>query len=338
MRVLYASPGHLSHDARFTEAILALGHEPILATVGSAIDLAGAVERERPAVIHAGPIDTVARWAVEAGAGPLVSSSWGYDLLTPGDGSDRAAATRTLAGTNALLVDCEAARAVAISLGMAAERIVELPWGADLETFRPPAASVRLAARRELGWQQATIVVTARAHEAIYGVDVAISGFLGAARSDPSLHLAIAGDGSLRPSLEALVKGSESADRIRFLGRLDSAALARLLVAADIYVSPSHTDGSSVTLLEAMASGLPSIVSDIPGNQEWITPGRAGEQFRDGDPVGLAAAIGRLAASPETRATMGLNAREIVEERADWRRNRHRLDDAYGLAIRHAAA
>lgn len=336
MRVLYLSPGHPSHDARFMEAIRALGHEPILAIIGAPIDLARAAERERPDVIHAGPLDTVARWATEAGARPLVSSSWGYDLLTPGEGSDLQAATTTLAGTDVLLVDCEAAQAVAVSLGMAVERIIELPWGADLERFRPPDASSRLAAREALGWNDATIVVCARAHEPIYGVDVAISGFLLAARSDPSLHLAIAGDGSLRPSLEALVGRSDVAERVRFVGRLDSAALARLLMAADLYVSPSHTDGSSVTLLEAMASGVPCVVSDIPGNQEWISPGQAGDQFRDGDPVGLAAAISRLAASPRTRATMGHAARQIVEERADWVRNRRRLDDAYDMAVRHA--
>src|SRR5204863_3303946 len=102
--------------------------------------------------------------------------------------------------------------------------------------------------------------------------------------------------------------------------------------AADIYVSASHIDGSSVTLLEAMASGLPAITSDIPGNAEWVEPGTSGVMFPDGDASALAQALTDLAPDSERMAAMGRRGRAIVEARADWARNRSRLFAAYDLA------
>jgi glycosyltransferase involved in cell wall biosynthesis len=80
-----------------------------------------------------------------------------------------------------------------------------------------------------------------------------------------------------------------------------------------------------------MASGLPSIVSDIPGNREWVEPGRNGWWFDDGDPDALMRAIGIALQEPTVMSRYGANARRIAEQRADWDRNFRYLLDAYQI-------
>jgi glycosyltransferase involved in cell wall biosynthesis len=101
---------------------------------------------------------------------------------------------------------------------------------------------------------------------------------------------------------------------------------------ADLYVSASRSDGSSVTLLEAMASGLPAVVSDIPSNLEWVESGVHGWTFRDGDPHSLAEAILDAFDKRARLKAMGRAVRELAEARADWTKNFRRLYEAYALA------
>lgn len=118
-------------------------------------------------------------------------------------------------------------------------------------------------------------------------------------------------------------------ERVTFGGQVSQNELPRWYHWADVYISPSHVDGSSVSLMEALACGLPCLVSDIPGNREWVTEGQNGWLFPDGDADALAEkilqAIDRRAALPE----IGRAARVVAEERADWTKNSAKLMQAY---------
>jgi glycosyltransferase involved in cell wall biosynthesis len=119
------------------------------------------------------------------------------------------------------------------------------------------------------------------------------------------LVLLLAGDGPLRPGLEQLAKGC---DAVRVLGfRKD---VRPLLAAADAFVLSSWREGLSFAVLEAMSIGLPTLVSDAPGNVEAV--GDAGLVFRRGDEQGLADALGKLAGDSMLRRDLGDRARERV--------------------------
>jgi glycosyltransferase involved in cell wall biosynthesis len=338
VRILYLSPGHPVHDARFIEAIAAAGHQPMVPAVCP--HEIGEVQRllseARPDVVHAGPIGTLAWLAARAGARPLVSVSWGFDLLGDTRDSEEDRVRWTLSRTDTLLVDCHAAAQVAASLGMAADRIFEIPWGVDLERFRQ--GQDRLASRKRYGWDGKIVVLSARAHEPKYGAETVVEGFCLAAVSQPDLYLVVLGQGSLTGRLVARVRESGSAASVAFLGEVDNRKVADYLRAADIYVSASRVDGSSVTLLEAMATGLPAVVTDIPGNREWVEPGVTGLLFPVDDAPALGRAILQVAGDASLRQAMGARARTIVEERANWRENRAILDTLYRAAVRAAAS
>lgn len=336
VRILYLTPGHPAHDDRFAEAIRVTGHESVLLVVESAecALVERAIAKTRPDVVHAGPIWPVAWSAARAQARPLVTASWGYDLTGEwSDAQEYDRAVWTLEQTDVLIVDSDASYAVARSLGMPTDRMIQLPWGVDLAMFRPAAEESRRQRRESLGWQDSVIAVTARSHEPVYGVDVVLDGFAIAAATVPTLRLLVIGGGSLTADLQQRAISLGLGDRVRFSGPQANKDMAEILASADLYVSASHMDGSSVTLLEAMATGLPAIVSDIAGNREWVHNRLNGLWFPDRDVTALGSALADVAVAPATtRAAMGAEGRAIVVEKADWSRNRWRLNDAYTLA------
>lgn len=359
MRILYLTLGYTPHDRRFLAAMVEAGHEALYAPLTREVTLAegralpGGVRalelppglslhklaqqvralREvvsvfRPDVVHAGPVQSVAWRAVLAGLHPLVTMSWGSDLMWGARGGlGRVVARYVLARSDVLICDCRAVRDRAVSLGMRAEKIVVFPWGVDLEHFRPGPAS---PLRSSLGWQEAFVILSTRSWEPIYGIEALLSGFLGAARADRSLRLLMLGDGSLRAKVESMIRHAGLGDRVHLAGTVGQSALPDVYRSADLYVSASRSDGSSVSLLEAMACGLPALVSDIPGNREWVDPGRNGWWFREGAPQDLARGLVEARAAPLRK--MGDAARSVVAARANWAVGKAELERAYRLA------
>jgi len=120
-------------------------------------------------------------------------------------------------------------------------------------------------------------------------------------------------------------------EHVHFPGWLSRQEILKAYGAADLFVSPSHCDGSSISLLEALACGLPVLTSDIPSNLEWVKSSEVGDLFRDGDFNALTKKLLTIADS-STLGQMGEKSRKLAEERADWRKNFQILLSAYQLA------
>jgi glycosyltransferase involved in cell wall biosynthesis len=138
------------------------------------------------------------------------------------------------------------------------------------------------------------------------------------AAQDDSFRLEIAGDGPRRAPLEALSLGLGLSDRVRFLGAVDD--VPRLLARASLFVLPSLTEGIALTLLEAMACGLPTVATRVGGNPEVLADGQTGLLVPAQSPAELAEAILRLRRERETARQMGAEGRRRVEEHFDVRR------------------
>jgi glycosyltransferase involved in cell wall biosynthesis len=102
---------------------------------------------------------------------------------------------------------------------------------------------------------------------------------------------------------------------------------------ADLYLSASHVDGSSVSLMEALACGRPVLVSDILGNQEWVEQGINGWLFKDGDVDDLAEKILMSAEQQQELTIMSAAARQVADKRANWEQNFPLLLDAYQAVL-----
>jgi glycosyltransferase involved in cell wall biosynthesis len=109
--------------------------------------------------------------------------------------------------------------------------------------------------------------------------------------------------------------------------------LAELYRVADVCLSVPSSDGTSVALLEAMATGRPVVVSDIPANREWVTEGESGVLVPPGDAPALSDALLRLARSPDLRAAYGAAARANVEVAGSYHHQMRRAEMLYRSVI-----
>jgi glycosyltransferase involved in cell wall biosynthesis len=364
VKVLYLTQGWTVHDRRFVTGLLDAGHQVVYRAVGT-IPAARAKELEvggvlsvgewrasgpdfwfrlpglvmavrrlcqetHPDIVHAGPIQRGAFLAAVAGCRPLVSMSWGSDLLFHARGGvGRWIARWTLRRSDSLLCDCEAVRRESVRLGIDRARIVVFPWGVDLDKFTPGGPG---AVRETLGWKESFVLISARAWEPGYGVDLVAEAFAAASSEAADLRLMLLGDGSEKGRVHRRLEAGGALRQTYLPGPIEHKDLPGYFRDADLYVSASRRDGSSVTMLEAMACGLPALVSDIPPNLEWVDGGSNGWTFRDGDSLSLAAAILQARKSRTRLKEMGAAARRVTEKRADWSKNFPRLQEAYELA------
>lgn len=128
-----------------------------------------------------------------------------------------------------------------------------------------------------------------------------------------NIILLIVGDGPERKKLEKLTVDLDLTDIVIFTGfREDAASLYRIM---DIFLLPSFSEGTAMTLLEAMAARVPSVVSDVGGNPEIIIDGKSGLIFPSNDLVSFCQKLALLCESKERRIQMGEDARLSFEQR-----------------------
>ena len=143
------------------------------------------------------------------------------------------------------------------------------------------------------------------------GVELILRAFARLAR--PEARLEIAGTGDHRPALERLANSLDLADRVRFLGFVSEEEKVALLRRAWGLCFTSPKEGWGITNLEAAACGTPVVASRSPGLRESVRDGATGFLVPHGDVPALAAAMDRLAASPELVASLGREGRRFAE-------------------------
>jgi glycosyltransferase involved in cell wall biosynthesis len=124
----------------------------------------------------------------------------------------------------------------------------------------------------------------------------------------PHARLWLAGDGPDRAALQAEIQGLNLSGRVALVGVFDT--VDELLAAADLFVLPSLEGGGGLSLLEAMAAGLPIVAGDTPGNRAVLSDGRQGLLVPVGDAAGLSAAVARLLENRDLAARLGDAARQ----------------------------
>lgn len=124
------------------------------------------------------------------------------------------------------------------------------------------------------------------------------------------------------------------APRVRVLTAADDAAIAAVMVDADIFVLPSMFEGTPLTLIEAMWSGLPSVSTATAGMKDVITHERTGLLVPPGDASALASAIERLIVDAGLRRTLGRAAHEQATHDYTWENAAATFESAYEAARR----
>ncbi len=127
----------------------------------------------------------------------------------------------------------------------------------------------------------------------------------------PRLRLVMVGDGPLRAQVQAVLDGAQVADLAWLPGSRDD--VAEILRGLHLFALPSLAEGISNTILEAMASGLPVVATDVGGNADLVVSGQTGDIIAAADPLAMARRIVHMANHPEHASVMGLAGRQRVE-------------------------
>lgn len=206
--------------------------------------------------------------------------------------------------------------ALVVYEGLPAARIAVIYNGVKVEEF-VKAQTMRQQVRGALGIQEHEVVfIHVARFDPLKDHATAVRGF--AELSSAASRLILVGDGPTKPEVESLVKGLGLEKRLALLGfRTD---IPELLAAADVFLLTSLSEGVPVTIIEAMAAGLPVIATAVGGVPELIGGGREGILVAPKDPKALARAMALLCQNPELRQHMGRAAqqkalRQFTEEK-----------------------
>ena len=261
----------------------------------------------RPDIVHAHWLCGFACFAALAGAEPLVAMAWGSDVLRAGR-LKRLANRIALRGASLAMADSQALVDAMADLGVRDTEMLLMGWGVDLEHFRPPAGD-HAAARSGLGLPEGRIVLSPRSLMPIYNPRVIVDAFELLAEELPDLRLVLKHMATQHPSIGPL----RYPDRVHVIGHVPYAQMVQWYQAADVCVSVASSDSSPRSVWEAMASGTPCVISDLPWVHELI------EHERDAllvpiDARAVAAAIRTLLEDRDLAAGMARRARQLVAE------------------------
>ncbi|MEX1095172.1 MAG: glycosyltransferase family 4 protein [Planctomycetales bacterium] len=296
-------------------------------------ELIALVARLRPDVLHA---NSLATGRLSGAVAPDLRCACVAHLRDISRHS--AAALRDLAQNHLMLAVSRATRTFHIAQGLPADRIRVLYNGVDCETFqpRPPTGALRrelglpadaflILNVGQIGLRKGQDVLAAAAGNAEIGVRNAESADESALPTPHSAlrprHYLIVGErySAKRESIEferSIAHTFEAAgigDRLHRLGYRDD--VPRLMNEADLLVHAAHQEPLGRVLLEAAASGLPIVATDVGGTREILTDGESARLVPPGDPAALAQAIAELHADRALRAQFATAARQRILDR-----------------------
>jgi len=212
--------------------------------------------------------------------------------------------------TDCLVLPCPSQQHVATKARIVpADRIVVIPTGVQVSDFVSKTGTEQMRQELGIGQRQAvigTVAALTKQKGHIYLLEAVAKVVK---RSDAVLLLA--GHGDKEVVLQELAQRLEIADRVQFLGQRDD--IPRLLGALDLFVLPSLWEGLSYSLLEAMATGVPVVTTDISGSVDLIDGNTTGWLVQPANAPALADAIIAALANPDEARHRSQNARQLVQ-------------------------
>lgn len=202
------------------------------------------------------------------------------------------------------------------------KRITQIYNGVDVDKFKPAEQKNYLMLPESFRDQGLAIIGTVGRQEKVKDPMTLLQAFVHSVKNNPlraaNTRLVLVGDGSLSGLLKALAEQEGVADLVWFAG--DRSDVSELMQAFDIFVLPSLNEGISNTILEAMATGLPIVATQVGGNPELVGDQQNGYLVPKQDPAAMAGAIGLYVDNPAIRREHGQNSRKRCQELFSLRR------------------
>ena len=311
-----------------------------IARYGTLLEIARMIRNIRPDIIHAHYLSHFgilgALYSSLFRFRPLVLTAWGSDVLKDIKGW-RGWSIRQLVKFAVRTADCTTCDAehiieVLLELGVAKEKIELIYFGTDTQKFRPEPKNQKLLAKLDISGSP--IVISLRILRPVYDIESLVRSVPLVLKEVPDVKFIIAGDGGQRKYLENLARELGIATSTRFVGMIANDELPQYLAASDIYVSTSLSDaGLAASTAEAMACGLPMIITDFGDNRKWVENDVNGFVIPLKNPEALASKIIYLLQHKGKRQEFGQAGRRIIEERNKWDKEMGKMEQIYNELI-----
>jgi glycosyltransferase involved in cell wall biosynthesis len=272
------------------------------------------VKKIKPDLIHAHFIAKYGFHLLGLNVHPSVVSAWGDDILILPKKS-----WLIHKYTKKVLTSVDLVYAVSHNIGdhirtdfnIPPNKIRYLPFGIDTDLFAP------ILDKKE--YNRTTIeIFSNRGFFPVYDTETLVRGFALAYQRNSSLHLTLKGDGPDEQKIEGLVSSLGISDVVSFREKTQYNEVPKDYRNADIFITTSRSDGTPVSILEAMASGLPCIATSVGGIPEWIDDQKSGLLIPPGSSENVAESILKLAQDPALCTRLGIAARKTIVERGQW--------------------
>jgi L-malate glycosyltransferase len=266
------------------------------------------IQKIAPDLVHSHYATGYGLWGKYGKVHPYIISVWGSDIVEfPSNGLKRWGLRKILRSADHVTATSEflKAQTLAVAPGLAS-KVTVIPFGVEM----PSACSSRQSAEIRL--------IFMKAHQKKYGPDILLKALHLLSDKGKNIMLTMAGAGELTDKLKSMVQEYNLKNRVKFVGYIDNTRVPSFLADHDIMVMPSLAESFGVAALEAAASGLPVIASNVGGIPEVVKDGETGILVKPGDPGGLAEAIMKLASDVELRKRMGEAGREMVGRKYRW--------------------
>ncbi|MFC2059683.1 glycosyltransferase family 4 protein [Chloroflexota bacterium] len=283
-----------------------------------------------PDILHAHCIMETTLLGTTSGFHPLVITTWGSDVLIAPQQSkaSRWLAEYVLKRADLITCDAEHIKEPLAKLGADPKKINLIYHGVDTRKFNPGRRDERFV--KELGIVGSPTVISLRRFEPIYNVETLITAIPMVLRDVPGAKFLLVEKGSQENKLKDLAQSLGVSDSVKFVGWVPEDELPRYLASADVYVSTSLSDaGLAASTAEAMACGLPVVITDFGDNRKWVEDGVNGFIIPLKAPEVLAAKIVQLLRDEATRKRFGGINQQIIMARNNWEVEMEKMGKLY---------
>ncbi len=287
------------------------------------------IRKIKPDVLDAHFITVHGYLGAISGFHPLILTAWGSDVLIAPvrNPAHRFLTQYSLKKADIAVCDSETVKKGLLALGTEPDKIRIIYNGIDTRQFNPGQSNRALV--EKLGADKGPVIISIRHLSPAYNVEMLIKAIPLVLEKVPDAKFIIGGDGIQRAYLEDMVSSLGVADNTRFTGYIPHEELPQYLASADIYVSTSLADSTSLSLQEAMSSGLAPVVTDLPANREWVTDGENGFIVAKDNVLALAEKVVYLINNREVREKWGSTGREIIQARAEYEKEMAKAEKLY---------
>lgn len=301
--------------ARFTPYTSSRLH--LLGAMRARRSLAAELRRIAPEILHAHYLTGHGWHARLSGFRPYAITLWGTDILVTARATRRGRlyARWSLGPAGLVTGDSEELVRAAVAAGARAERTHLVQFGVDTGRFSPGPDPAAL--RERLGLAGRRVIFSPRSIAPLYRHDVVLEAL---ARLPADVCVVMTRHIARESEVEALQRRAAElglSDRLVMVPKVDHAEMADFYRMADLVVSVPMSDGTPVTLLEALSAGRPVVASDLPSVREWLGDLDPASLVPVGDVAATARAIGATLGRPAAeRLDFAERGRRLVDERA----------------------